>query len=76
LVRGSLITDGLDTRTLRNGIVAIGNDPLVSNRATAIPTTVISPSILFDDLEIQRSTQKNGKLPEYNAPDLMSTSSH
>ena len=74
LVRGSLITDGLDTRTLRNGIVAVGDDPLVSNRATAIPTTIISPSLLFDDLEIQRSTQKNGKLPEYSAPELTSSS--
>jgi microcin-processing metallopeptidase PmbA/TldD-like protein len=75
LVRGAIFTDQLDTRSLRNDIVAAGNDPLVSNRATGIPTTVISPSILFDELEVRRTTEKNGKLPEYSAPQLTSSSS-
>jgi predicted Zn-dependent protease len=69
LVRGAVF-DELDTRTLRNNLVAAGNDPLVSNREGAIPTTVISPSILFDDLEVKRTDSKNAKLPEYPAPDL------
>jgi TldD protein len=73
LVRGAVF-DELDTRTLRNDLVAVGNDPLVSNREGAVPTTVISPSILFDDLEVKRTDKKNAKLPEYPAPDL--TSSH
>ena len=73
LVRGSVF-DELDTRTLRNDLVAAGNDPMVSNRESAVPTTVISPSILFDDLEVKRTDSKNAKLPEYPAPDL--TSSH
>lgn len=75
LVRGAIFTDQLDTRSLRNDIVAAGNDPLVSNRATGIPTTVISPSILFDELEVRRTSEKNGKLPEYSAPQLTSSSS-
>ena len=29
--------DELDTRTLRNDLIAVGNDPLVSNREGAIP---------------------------------------
>ena len=73
LVRGAIFTDELDTRSLRNGVVAAGNDPLVSNRATGIPTTVISPSILFDELEVRRTSEKNGKLPEYRAPQLTSS---
>ncbi len=73
LVRGAVF-DELDTRTLRNDLVAAGNDPLVSNREGAVPTTVISPSILFDDLEVKRTDKKNAKLPEYPAPDL--TPSH
>jgi len=73
LVRGAVF-DELDTRTLRNDLVAAGNDPMVSNRESAVPTTVISPSILFDDLEVKRTDSKNAKLPEYPAPDL--TSSH
>jgi len=69
LVRGAEF-DELDTRALRNDLVAVGNDPLVGNREGAIPTTVIAPSILFDDLEVKRTDAKNAKLPEYPPPDL------
>ena len=69
LVRGAVF-DELDPRALRNDLVAAGNDSLVGNREGAIPTTVISPSILFDDLEVKRTDTKNAKLPEYPAPDL------
>ena len=70
LVRGAVF-DELDTRALRNDLVAVGNDPLVSNRDGQVPTTVISPSILFDDLEVKRTDAKNQKLPEYPPPDLI-----
>lgn len=70
LVRGAVF-DELDTRTLRNDLVATGDDSLVSNREGPIPTTVISPSILIDDLEVKRTDAKNAKLPEYPAPDLI-----
>lgn len=69
LVRGATF-DELDTRTLRNDLIAVGNDPLVSNREGAIPQTVVSPSVLFDELEVKRTDQQNSKLPEYPAPDL------
>jgi TldD protein len=67
LVRGAVFNE-LDTRTLRSNLVAAGNDPLVSNREGAVPTTVISPSILFDELEVKRTASKNAKLPEYPPP--------
>jgi hypothetical protein len=70
LVRGAEF-DELDTRALRNDLVAVGNDPLVGNREGAVPTTVIAPSILFDDLEVKRTDAKNAKLPEYPPPDLV-----
>jgi TldD protein len=69
LVRGAVFNE-LDTRTLRGNLVAAGNDPLVSNREGAVPTTVISPSILFDELEVKRTDSKNAKLPEYPAPTI------
>jgi TldD protein len=69
LVRGAVF-DELDTRALRNDLVAAGNDFLVGNREGAVPTTVIAPSILFDDLEVKRTDSKNVKLPEYPPPDL------
>lgn len=69
LVRGAEFNE-LDTRTLRNDIVAVGDDPMVGNRDGGVPTTVISPSILFDDMEVKRTDAKNAKLPEYAAPAL------
>jgi len=69
LVRGGTFNE-LDTRALRNNLIAAGNDPEVSNRGGYVPTTVISPSILFDELEIKRTDRKDAKLPEYPAPDL------
>jgi TldD protein len=71
LVRGAVFNE-LDVRTLRNNLVAAGDDPLVSNREGAIPTTVICPSILFDELEVKRTDKKNAKLPEYPPPALTS----
>ena len=64
LVRGAEF-DELDTRTLRNDLIALGNDALVSNREGAIPTTVVSPSMLIDELEVKRNNQsvQCGKRP-------------
>jgi TldD protein len=69
LVRGAVFNE-LDARALRNDLIAAGNDPLVSNREGQIPTTVVAPSILFDELEVKRTDAKNAKLPEYPAPEL------
>ena len=72
VVRGASF-DELDVRTLRNNLVAVGNDPLVSNRQGGVPSTVISPSLLFDELEVKHTDQTNAKLPEYPPPALAST---
>lgn len=69
LVRGATF-DELDTRTLRNDLVAAGNDFLVSNRESNVPATVIAPSLLLDELEVKRTDAKNAKIPEYPAPAL------
>jgi len=69
LVRGAVFNE-LDARALRNDLIAAGNDPLVSNREGQTPTTVVAPSILFDELEVKRTDAKNAKLPEYPAPEL------
>ncbi len=60
LVRGAIFNE-LDTRALRSDLVAAGNDPLVSNR-TGIPfMTIVSPSVLFDELEVKRADNTQGK---------------
>jgi TldD protein len=69
LVRGAVFNE-LDIRALRSDLIAVGNDPLVSNRAGGAPTTIISPSLLFDELEVKRADTSKDKLPDYVAPPL------
>ena len=67
LVRGAIFNE-LDVRALRSDLMSVGNDPLVSNRAGGIATTVISPSLLFDELEVKRANTSKDKLPDYPPP--------
>jgi hypothetical protein len=69
LVRGAVFNE-LDVRALRHDLVALGNDPLVSNRAGGVPQTIIAPSLLFDELEVKRADTSKEKLPEYAAPEI------
>jgi TldD protein len=69
LVRGAVFSE-LDVRALRNDLSAAGNDQLVSNRTGGIPSTVIAPSLLFDELQVKRADTSKDKLPEYPAPPL------
>jgi len=69
LVRGAVFNE-LDVRALRNDLIAVGNDPLVSNRMGGLPETIICPSLLFDELEVKRADTSKEKLPEYPAPEL------
>ncbi len=69
LVRGAVFNE-LDVRALRNDLAAIGNDPLVSNRVGGIGQTIISPTLLFGELEVKRADTSKDKLPEYPPPAL------
>ena len=69
LVRGAVFSE-LDVRAMRSDLSAVGNDPLVSNRTGGIPSTVIAPSLLFDELEVKRADTSKDKLPYYPAPPL------
>jgi len=69
LVRGAVF-DELDNRSLRSGIVAVGNDPYISNSLGTIPQTIIAPSMLFDDIGVKRATVEQQKLPYYAPPAL------
>lgn len=71
LVRGAIFGD-LDTRTLRNDLIAVGNDVNVENHPLNIPHSVINPSILFDELEVKRGNANKEKLPDYPAPAVAS----
>jgi predicted Zn-dependent protease len=69
LVRGAVF-DELDNRSLRSSIVAVGNDPYVSNSLGVIPQTIIAPSMLFDDIGVKRARVEQQKLPYYAPPAL------
>ena len=69
MVRGAVFNE-LDTRALRNDLIAAGDDPLVSNRIGVPFSAIISPSVLFDELEVKRADASREKLPEYPAPPL------
>jgi TldD protein len=72
VVRGAIFNE-LDTRALRSDLVAAGNDLRPSNRSGIPFTTLISPSVLFDELEVKRADNTNEKLPDYAAPALSSS---
>lgn len=67
LVRGAVFSE-LDVRALRADLSAVGNDPLVSNRTGGVSSTVIAPSLLFDELQVKRGDTSKDKLPDYPAP--------
>lgn len=69
LVRGAVF-DELDSRALRSGIVAAGNDPYVANSLGPVPQTMIAPSLLFDDVGVKRAVETQQKLPYYAPPAL------
>jgi len=71
LVRGAVFKQ-LDTRALRNDIVAAGSDTFVYNRSEPLPSAIVGPSLLFGELEIQRANRTREKLPQYPAPPLAS----
>lgn len=73
LVRGANLSQ-LDIRSLRSNIVAAGNDQYVYNRFDPIPSAIVAPSLLFDDLEIDRANRTREKLPTYPVPPLATAS--
>ncbi len=69
LVRGAVFGD-LDVRSLRSDLVAAGNVISVEDRFEPVATSVASPALLFDELEVKRTQATKKELPEYAAPAL------
>jgi TldD protein len=68
LVRGAIFGD-LDTRALRNNIVAAGKELDVDDQLDPVPQSVVGPALLFDELEVKRGDTAKQKLPDYPPPD-------
>ena len=69
LVRGAVFGQ-LDARALRNNLLAVGNDADLEGRPDPIPNSIVTPSLLFDELEIKRADRIREKLPQYPPPPL------
>jgi len=67
LVRGAALDD-MDNRTLRSSVEAAGKDLWVANYTDDVPTTVLAPALLVDDVTVKRANEKNAKLPFYPPP--------
>ena len=69
LVRGASFSQ-LDTRSLRNDLIAAGNDAEPDNGNEPVLQSIITPSLLLEELEVKRANDSKEKLPEYPAPTL------
>ncbi|MFY9676504.1 MAG: metallopeptidase TldD-related protein [Terriglobales bacterium] len=69
LIRGAVFQD-LDVRSLRNNLVAAGTTPMVENHLESVPFSVVSPALLFNELEIKRTQASKLGLPEYGPPPI------
>jgi predicted Zn-dependent protease len=68
LVRGATLDD-LDQRALRSNVEAAGGKLFVTNNFGDVPTTVLAPALLLNDVTIRRANRKNDKLPFYPPPE-------
>ncbi len=69
LVRGGVFGD-LDIRSLRGDLIAAGTAPAVEDRSEPVWFSVVSPALLFDELQVKRTQSAKQRLPEYPAPAL------
>ena len=69
LVRGGVFGD-LDIRSFRSDLLAAGTAPAVDDRSEPVWFSVVSPALLFDELQVKRTQSTKQKLPEYPAPAL------
>ena len=69
LVRGGVFGD-LDIRSFRSDLLATGTTPAVDDRSEPVWFSVVSPALLFDELQVKRTQSTKQKLPEYPAPAL------
>jgi TldD protein len=69
LVRGAVFGD-LDVRALRSDLIAAGTAPDIENHIESVPYSVVSPALLFDELQVKRTPATKQTLPEYPAPPL------
>jgi hypothetical protein len=67
LVRGAMLDD-LDQRALRSGVEAAGKELFVANAFGDVPSTLLAPALLLNDVTVRRANEKNDKLPFYPPP--------
>ncbi len=71
LMRGAVL-DELDQRSLRSEVLAAGGDFYIAQEVSPLPSTTITPALLFADIAVKRGTQTQEKLPYYQPPAIPS----
>jgi TldD protein len=74
LVRGGVFGD-LDTRSLRNELIAAGSALNADDRSEPVWYSIASPALLFEELQVKRTQAAKQMLPEYPAPTLSAAGS-
>ena len=69
LVRGGSFGE-LDERSLRTDLIAAGGQAYVDNRILNVPHSIVSPEVLFDELEVKSANLNKEKPPDYPAPGM------
>ena len=69
LIRGAVFGD-LDERALRGNLIAAGTAPFIENHLEPVPHSIVSPALLFDELQIKPTQATKQSLPEYPPPPL------
>jgi TldD protein len=69
LVRGASF-EQLDARALRSDVIAAGNDAYLDQRMDPVPSSIVTPSLLFEEVTVKRASRPGEKLPDYPAPAL------
>jgi predicted Zn-dependent protease len=67
VVRG-LSLEGFSPRKLKKDLIASGRDPVVYEESSGSPVSVVSPALLFEDVDVGKPNDKNKRPPLYPSP--------
>ncbi len=67
VVRG-LSLEGFTPRKLKKDLIAAGREPVVFEDSSGAPTSVVSPPLLFEDVDVGKPNDKNQRPPLFPSP--------
>jgi hypothetical protein len=68
VVRG-LSLEGFSPKKMKKDLIAAGKDPIVlDDEGFAMPMSVVTPALLFEDVDVGKPNDKNKRPPLYASP--------